>query len=82
MSKAQKWGLTGGIALHSFDALCEKSDHTLYPTVIPNPLHVLYPLLPPLKTHQRNLHNRAHNRQLPPVSSMGKRNFSRTATEY
>ena len=42
-------------------------DLRLFNSIVKNPHHVLYPLIPPSKSYEYNLRKRPHNLQLPPT---------------
>ena len=48
--------------------LCEKADTVLFSNVLRNSDHVLYKLLPPLKSTGYSLRKRIHDRALPSLS--------------
>ena len=59
--------------LHEFVAT---ADLRLFNSIVNNPYHVLYPLIPPSKSYNYNLRKRSHNLQLPPtLNSMSDKNF-------
>jgi len=53
----------------SLDELLDSADHAFFRLIIPNPYHVLHPLLPPRKRTVYNLHKLTHGFTIPPVCS-------------
>jgi len=55
----------------TFEELCESADHQLLNSILANPNHLLYELLPPISPSLQhyNLRERSHNRQLPDKST-------------
>ena len=75
LSKAYRWGLTGGNPLPPFQDTCMQLDQSLFKNVLENPSHVLRPMLPPQKKHTYNLRARCHNFQLPCTTNSLSYNF-------
>ena len=64
IKRAKRWGYCDPNC-PSFEELCDNKDNKLFSTIITNPKHVLYRLLPPEKSHNYNLRKRPHNGELP-----------------
>jgi hypothetical protein len=69
LNKAKKWDLFQG-TIPSFQSLCQYLDDSLFQSIIQNPNHSLYHLLPPLKPRHYNLRaSQTHDRTLPDNST-------------
>jgi hypothetical protein len=74
ISKAARWGVWPKNGQTLDQMLCA-ADKSLFSKVLNNSSHVLHSLLPPIKSHGRNLRKRAHNRILPLKTPSLERNF-------
>jgi len=74
-NRASRWGLCDQTL--DINSICCRSDTTLFQVVSSNPHHVLYPLLPSLKTHPHDLRQRPHNFTIPIRDRFTKFNFIR-----
>jgi len=46
-------------------SMCDEADKRLFSKIINNPSHLLFPLLPPIKSHCYNMRKRSHHHELP-----------------
>jgi hypothetical protein len=76
LNRATKWGvcttIQGGIA-----SVCETADQRLFSKILHNPLHPLWPLLPPPTSYTYSLRKRPHNLTLPLRDQFTNSNFIR-----
>ena len=59
----------------SLQNIIHAADMRLFQKIICNPCHVLFPLIPPEKTHSYSLRTRRTNLQLPPPNTNSDKNF-------
>ncbi len=75
LSKAKRWGLSGGTPYPGIAELSSMADQTLFKSSTSNPYRVLHRLLPPPVSHSHHLRSRPHNFTLPKSSTSRVRNF-------
>ena len=51
----------------TFAEICDTADEVLFDSMLANPNHVLYHILPEIKENPYNMRPRVHNRSLPKI---------------